>query len=285
MIKVAGSYITYMRLNYGVYRDMKKPLTIKEQVEHLKSDKKIVFNNVSEVDAKSELLTKNYINIITPFKEKFSNGYDENGKHLYEEEIEFGEYLKCYDEERKKYSDILRNILEIETTFNSVLTHYIFIDYKEAKVDEIYSNADFELYIENVLSENMRRIDDRQKQKYLDMIEHIKGDIAKYKSPYIALDRLSLKQTLNLYNVISAEVRRKTFHILQEKEYVLNTVNPTQFEKKLFKVVHIRNCIAHNNSLTILINYYNVAEKQKRWNDGENGKQYFKGLIEELQGQ
>ena len=44
--------------------DYKKPLTIDEQIEYLKENKRIVFNDLSENDAKDILLTHGYINII-----------------------------------------------------------------------------------------------------------------------------------------------------------------------------------------------------------------------------
>lgn len=50
----------------------KEPKTINEQIEYLKSDKRVVFNDISESEAKEIPAKYGYINLITPFKHHFA---------------------------------------------------------------------------------------------------------------------------------------------------------------------------------------------------------------------
>mgnify|MGYP007054915384 CR=1 FL=1 len=66
-----------------------------EQIEYLKTNKKITFNSIHEQQARDILFKYNYINVITPYKHHFSkfdkdgNEVKIDGKHIYERDIEF----------------------------------------------------------------------------------------------------------------------------------------------------------------------------------------------------
>ena len=67
----------------------KKPLTIEEQVDYLEKNKHVVYNITSKDEAKVYLYNHNYINVISPFKERFARHdendaavRDENGNHI-----------------------------------------------------------------------------------------------------------------------------------------------------------------------------------------------------------
>ena len=69
--------------------------TISEQIEYLKTNKNVVFNDISEEEAKDILLKYNYINVITPFKHRFAKLdskkqviKDDRGNHIYENQVE-----------------------------------------------------------------------------------------------------------------------------------------------------------------------------------------------------
>lgn len=49
----------------------KKPLTCSEQVDYLKMNKRVIYVDTSEDEAKEFLYTHNYINTISPFKQFF----------------------------------------------------------------------------------------------------------------------------------------------------------------------------------------------------------------------
>jgi hypothetical protein len=54
--------------------EYKQPLTIKQQIEHLKYKKRVVFDCIDEKAASSILYKSNYINVISPFKHYFAKG-------------------------------------------------------------------------------------------------------------------------------------------------------------------------------------------------------------------
>lgn len=49
----------------------KKALTVQEQIDYLKTNKRVTFNEINEDTAKKILLKYNYVNVITPFQKKF----------------------------------------------------------------------------------------------------------------------------------------------------------------------------------------------------------------------
>lgn len=46
--------------------------TVKEQVEYLESNKRVVFNEISKKEAEEILFKYRYINVITPYKHRFA---------------------------------------------------------------------------------------------------------------------------------------------------------------------------------------------------------------------
>ena len=63
--------------------------TIDEQIEYLRENKKII---VDEED-KHWFKDINYISMINPYKELFSNGKDAYGNHIYTTDVNFKEIL------------------------------------------------------------------------------------------------------------------------------------------------------------------------------------------------
>ena len=105
--------------------DYKKPLTVDEQIEYLKKNKRIVFNNISEKDAKEILLKFGYINVISPFKYIFADKVKGipvkiNNRHVYGRDVDFKEYFDLYNKERGKYPKLYRTISNFEVRFNAI---------------------------------------------------------------------------------------------------------------------------------------------------------------------
>ena len=51
---------------------------------------------------------------------------------------------------------------------------------------------------------------------------------------------------------------------MQKRELTLGYKKKKDFDESLNRLIQIRNCIMHSNSLTILLEYYNVKEKSFR---------------------
>ena len=105
--------------------------TVKEQVEYLESNKRVVFNEISKKEAEEILFKYGYINVITPYKHRFAKKdkgkvvKDETGRHIYERDVDFKEYYDLYVNERKKYPTISANVIYFETRFRSILSYAI----------------------------------------------------------------------------------------------------------------------------------------------------------------
>ena len=56
--------------------------------------------------------------------------------------------------------------------------------------------------------------------------------------------------------IFSRKCKKESLH--------LDTKKKKDFDESLNRLIQIRNCIMHSNSLTILLEYYNVKEKSFR---------------------
>ncbi len=109
---------------------MKLPLTLDEQIEHIKTNKNIIFEEVSEDEAKKFLQIYGYGNIISAYKHHFHNGKNSEGNHIYTKHVDFKRYLEKYDSERDKHKIILTKVLKIENTLNTLVIDTILLDSK-----------------------------------------------------------------------------------------------------------------------------------------------------------
>ncbi len=240
----------------------KKPLTIDEQIEHLKRNKRVVFNAISEEEAKVILYECNYINVITPFKHFFFKKYkgktvkDKDNKHIYDRDVEFKEYFDKYDNERFLYSYIYKTIYDFETLFNSMLSYETIHYYNLESYDK------FDNFI-NVLSNqiNSLRTSDEQKKTLNEVVSKFNSKLKDCNSIYIFFDRLSLAETLTVFRLVDLKLQMIIFDKIKKCSFNFNASNITQFIEITFKIVSIRNCVCHGNSLEILKRFYNYRTK------------------------
>lgn len=126
----------------------KKQLTCSEQVDYLKMNKRVIYVDTSEDEAKEFLYTHNYINTISPFKqffcemnEKHLPKKDQNGNHVYARNVDFSEYIKKYKDERSQYSNLYASISMVESTFNAILSSEV------SRFYELQNKQNIELFI------------------------------------------------------------------------------------------------------------------------------------------
>lgn len=252
----------------------KKPLTLNEQLDHLKANKRVVFNDgaVDEEIAAEYLLRYNYINLISPFKHDFHKGKNQFGKHVYDEDIEFSEYLKRFNKDMNKCKNLRERILDFEMQFNAILCYCLFIKYKQDNRLEIKQMIDD-------FRSNARKLLNKSSY-YMETINNIEKDIfVNDLSPYIAFDRLSIGKLAHVFNVSDEEVKNEVFEILKKFKFQFATTNIKDFENVLFYIVGLRNTVAHNNSLTIFIRFHNIKYSQRRTRSNEK---YIRELIERI---
>lgn len=100
---------------------MKQYLTIQEQIEHLKQNKNVEFDDYD--DAFNYLSINNYYNFINPVKMHFVIG-SINSKHIYDNS-NFENWIKINNENIKVELRILTHILVMERKIRSFLSEHI----------------------------------------------------------------------------------------------------------------------------------------------------------------
>ena len=261
--------------------EYKTPLTIPLQIERLKSKKKVVFKKIDEESASSILYDFNYINVISPFKHYFCKKDESkkpvkiNDEHVYEREVDFKEYNDKFVAERAQYHVIYEGLLKFETHFNAILS------YEVIHAFNIKDSDLFNLFVDT-LSANVdsTKYEDDVKQHMRSEIGKFKTKMKKYNSIYIFMDRLSLSALITVFRCCGKPLQNKIFKSLLEKGYTLGYVDLPTFDSDcLERIVKIRNCICHCNSLEVLLQYYDIKEKSFRT---ASDRTRFKTIIKRL---
>lgn len=248
----------------------KKPLKLDEQIKHLKSHKKIIFKDISEEDAKERLYVNNYINLVSPNKWDYCKKdnknvplIDKNKQHIYTNDIDFSCYIRRYDFERSKYDRIYHNIRVFESVFNSILSYEI-VNYYKLINQQGFSDFTYSLLKNIATYIDSREYSPNEIKNMFHYVLNMNHSYLKYNNIYIFLDRQNLSQIIILFRSIDFQLRRKVFNSLLKRNLTFGYNNFPTFNDFLDRVVSIRNCICHFNSLTILVRYYNIKEKSLR---------------------
>lgn len=260
----------------------KKPLQLSEQTNHLKEFKNIVFENICEKEAQEYLLRNNYINVISPFKYKYAKK-DENGipikdikdNHIYENAIEFSTYKKDYEDERKKYIDLFNRISMFEKTFNSIISYNVLTKYNIEDSDKF--NEFVDIMFKSAAETKFYPVS--EKIHMIEEISRFTSKIAKYNSPYIFFDRLTLSETITIYRLLPYSTKKEIFNKLKSIDCTIHYQSMGQFDEALTRLTKVRNCVYHGNSLTILIRYYDIKNKELRYS---TDKRKYETLIKHL---
>lgn len=261
--------------------DYKKPLSIDKQIEYLKKNKEVVFNDITNDKAKDVLLTSNYINVISPFKYIFAKK-DNNqipikidNKHVYPRKVDFAEYNDAYIKERSQYNALFAKISSFEKTFNSIISNVALTEYSIENSDKFMS------FINRLCesAEDSIEYSGIEKTHMIEEVRRFDEKINKYNSPYIFFDRLTLSETITIYRLLEYKKKKETFNMLKKYNCTIGYPNMEQFDEALTRLVQIRNCVYHNNSLTILLRYYKIKNKELR---ASTDKKKFKTLIKHL---
>jgi len=258
----------------------KKPKQLDEQIEILKLQKNVVFKRISEEEAKEHLFLINYINLISPFKHHFAKKSNNNpfktekvnGKHVYEHEVDFADYLDMYYDEKSRYPKIYESIRKFESVFNSVLSYRILLHY------QIENSVQFKFFVDD-LKTRITKVKQKKRTHYLKVINSFEKKIDDYDSPFIFFDRLSLGQQLMVYTCLSTVIKKQILKDLFERQISFSVSDIQTFERKLFTLVNIRNCVYHNNSIKILLRYYDIKSRALRTS---SDRKFFTNLIKQL---
>ena len=111
-----------------------KPKNINEQIKYLKESKRII---VSDED-RHWFKEINYITMINPYKELFSNGKDAQGNHIYTADINFKELLNVIKIDFEFSNYLFKDIRKFEQKLKASLFSNLCKAYYE-KENDLYS--------------------------------------------------------------------------------------------------------------------------------------------------
>lgn len=261
--------------------EYKKPLSPEEQTDYIAAYKRVQYNIVPKEDAAEFLYRHNYINVISPFKYVFARKNDdgipekdENDRHYYDRDVEFSEYKEQYEKERQIYPALYNAIYLFESSFNAIVANEV-LRYYHIDCDEA-----FDAFTDD-LRKNIKKIDpdEPEREHMLSEIGKFKGELQKYNSPFIFMDRLSLSALSTIYRECEPKLSKKIFRQLLIRGLTIGYSRKKDFDSMLSILVQIRNCVMHGNSLTILIRYYEVKNNQLRENPG---KRKYRNVVRHL---
>lgn len=247
----------------------KEVYTLDEQIEHLKINKRVVFDEIKEKETKDYLLRNNYINVITPFKHKYAKWdegnsnrlkKDENGKHIYEHSTDFKRYVEQHDAERSVYPIIMSNINSFENVFSSCFSYYVLNIYS------INSYENFEFFLEHLVGHiNSTVFKNREKKRALDKIKYIKNNYDSYYTNFFNFfDSMSLGNRVYLYGLLPNDTQSCIYNLLKEEALTLGQQSKNQFDKTLKRLPGVRDTVYHCRSTTILVRYRNTKTNDFR---------------------
>lgn len=262
-------------------RQYKPAKTVKQQIDYLETNKRVVFNEISKKEAEEILLKYNYINVITPYKYKFAKRYKDTeirdcfGNHIYERNVEFKEYYDLYLDERKKYPVIAANILNFETQFKAISNNLILTKNDLSSSDKLIDfldNLSVQITINAFYSKE--RLD-----RMNSSIEKLKVSIDDYADIYCFFDHLSLGVLLTVFCGLVPAQQKDILKELKARGLNFGVDNINNFIDKVFTLVAVRNTVMHCNSLEILVRFYNPRTKTLRT---PNNRRKYNSLIKLL---
>ncbi len=255
---------------------MKLPLTLDEQIKHLKENKKVVFIEVTEEEAKRKLQLIGYGNLITAHKHHFHNEKDSNGNHIYSSKTDFKRFLEKHEEELRENKKILYPILNIENTLNTLVVNSILLSIRKGIVqDENLTSGD---YFEK-FKEMMGGEEAKEKSKLTKLNNEIDSEIKRSNNIYLAFAMLNFSSTILMFNKLDENSQNEIFKLLVGEKLNLGTSSVDDYLKRLYKIKEIRNFIVHNNSLNFLIRYKKRGSRDLR---NQNERKKYHKIINQL---
>lgn len=260
----------------------KPPLTVKKMTEHLAKSKRVVFNDISEQEAQEILYTHNYINVISPFKYRFAKKNkkgltikDKNGNHIYERDVDFKEYYDLYVAERNKYPKLFRSISCFEQLFSSVVSYEVLNAYC-LKDPAAFSNF-ISILRGNI---NSSQYKETVKNHNRDVVDNLEKSIEEYGNPYVVFDTLSLHSLLAILVSLDDGPKHRCIEEITKRQSIVKADDEKTFYDQVSKIIRIRNCICHNDSLEILLRYLSRRHKTLRTS---SDKYSYAKMIEKIQ--
>ncbi|MGL4393175.1 MAG: hypothetical protein ACRCSK_07050 [Fusobacteriaceae bacterium] len=244
----------------------KKILTLEQQINKMKTEKNIVFENINEEETAKQFLTKyNYLNI-TSLKYLYASGcdYDQHGNkigHTYSHSTKFSVLREKYSELLKFESKIRESVLEYETELKVHFTIFLlnFLDNEkitfEVFLDNLYKKEFDESTGKNYLVNYSTEIKNELEKEWKRSIEKFSPNHKDWKNDYHLLVKiLSFGQLVRILN-LEYKNSGKNIKVYDEFKNFVRT-NKFYIGKNFtaLNTVHIlRNAICHKESLVTFL--------------------------------
>jgi hypothetical protein len=230
--------------------EVKKGLTVKDQIEYLENNKNIIFKDDHEKDnAEKYLLKYSYSDVINPLKVLFCSGYDEDKKcHEYEYKTNWSDIEKLHREIKKVEGYLLKKVMQLELEMKSKLCDYI------AKEIDSNKGMNFKMFLEKLETNKTKN----STQNYYEMNEYnynkiYSRDYSDYKGTNFVTRWYLLIMSLSIGEIAI---------ILKSKysdETLLDLIYFPDF--KLVEFGILRNSLAHGTSILVFLDKPLRSEK------------------------
>ena len=272
-------------------KNYKPSMKAKNMLDHIEDNKNIICQDISRDEAEILIKSKNYINLVTPFKHMFAevdetknNRYwskkDSNGRHIYLERNDFMDYYALFLSEREDYSLLYKGLEIFEMAFKSMVGYefimaYNVIDSTKARIGFTNMKARVDkLVIDSTGTEEdvefrkskMKDSFDKHIRNLEDRISVETGKVIYGTDIYIMFDRMTLNEILNIYMLLRMSRKKKIFAELDSLELTLGAESELDLSRIVFNLTPIRNCVMHFNSIEILMKYSDYKNKIIREN-------------------
>lgn len=250
---------------------MNKSLNFIEMVDYLEINKNMTFNVVNKDSALEILKRYGYFNVITPFKYYFadkdniarSQSLRIDGKHQYSIEYDFNDWYQKFLDERSRYPQIYKNVVEIKTAFKNVMFNSIYCSYNFANKNEF---KDF--ILQDCRINAMNRYNNDEITYINCTLDYIAKEIDLTYSIYYLVGSIGFGDANNIFRCLDTDIQELIIHQLQDLNMAPRPSNPKDFYSRMIIMQKIRNCIMHNDSLEILFRF-----KIRNRNEYRNNKE------------
>ena len=164
--------------------------------------------------------------------------------------------------------------MNFESIMNSV------ISYEVLNTFCLSTTNSFDIFVEMLKANiNTSMYTDNTKTRMHENLNKLPKYLSDFKSPYVVFDNLSLNETLTVLAGLDSETQKKCINQIIVNQTIIKSDDMETFYQQVSKLVRIRNCICHNDSLEILLRF--LSRKYKTLRSSSDKHSYAK-LIEKL---
>ena len=120
---------------------------------------------------------------------------------------------------------------------------------------------------------------DSVKERMHETVDNLLNYILEYNNPYIVFDNLTLNEILIVLVGLDNETQSKCISQILKRQHLIKSDDINTFYSQVSRLVKIRNCVCHNDSIEILLLFLSRKHKSLR---SSSDKYSYAKLIEKL---